>query len=136
MAFSAYPVKRKHCENPEEKPSNNIDCVMKHAVDSSNRQEQTSQPVSDSHPSKMGAPPPRDEKRGGNVRTGEGCARVLPPCVDKINHRLKWATLMIIFMSQGDRSLNGQEYEDDKTEVEQGGKLEHEALEELYFLTE
>jgi hypothetical protein len=41
---------------------------------------------------------------------------------------------MIILISQGDRSLNRQEYEDEKTHVEQGGKLEHEALEELYIL--
>ncbi len=41
---------------------------------------------------------------------------------------------MIIFISQCDRSLNRQEYEDEITHVEQGGKLEHEALEELYIL--
>jgi hypothetical protein len=43
---------------------------------------------------------------------------------------------MKVFISQGDRSLYGQEYEDEKTHVEQGGKLEHEALEELYILAE
>jgi hypothetical protein len=43
---------------------------------------------------------------------------------------------MVIFISQCYRSLNRQEYEDDKTQVEQGGKLENEALEELYILTE
>ena len=37
-AFSVYPVKRKYCENPKEQPSNNIDRVMKHAVDGGNRQ--------------------------------------------------------------------------------------------------
>ena len=41
---------------------------------------------------------------------------------------------MISFISQGYRSLNRQEYEDDKTQVEQGGKLENETLEELYIL--
>jgi hypothetical protein len=43
---------------------------------------------------------------------------------------------MVIFISQCYRSLNGQDYKDDKTQVEQGGKLENEVLEELYILTE
>ena len=43
---------------------------------------------------------------------------------------------MIIFISQCYRSLNRQEYEDGETEVEQGGKLENEALEELCIFAE
>ena len=41
--------------------------------------------------------------------------------------------LKIIFISQWDRAFNGQEYEDGITDVEQGGKLEHETLEEFYI---
>ena len=41
---------------------------------------------------------------------------------------------MIIFISQCDRSLNRQEYVNEITHIEQGGELEHEALEELYIL--
>lgn len=43
---------------------------------------------------------------------------------------------MMIFISQCYRSLNRQEYEDDKTQVEQRGKLENEVLEEPYILAE
>jgi hypothetical protein len=43
---------------------------------------------------------------------------------------------MIIFISQCDRSLNRQEDVDDITQVEQGGELENEALEELDILAE
>ena len=85
IAFSAYPVKRKYCEKPEKHPSHNIDGVMKHAVDRGNRQEQTSQPVKDFHPFKMGAPPPCNEKRSGNVGTWKGCARIFSLCVNKIH---------------------------------------------------
>ena len=41
---------------------------------------------------------------------------------------------MIIFISQGGRPLNRQDYKEEITHVEQGGELEHEALEELYIL--
>jgi hypothetical protein len=43
---------------------------------------------------------------------------------------------MIIFISQCDRSLNRQEDVDEVTQVEQGGNLADEALEELYILAE
>jgi hypothetical protein len=109
---------------------------MKHAVDSGNRQEQTSQPVKDFHPFKMGAPPPRNEKRSCNVGTWKGCARIFSLSVNKVDHCLKQAALMKIFISQGDRPLNRQEYEDEKTQVEQGGKLEYETLEKPYLLAE
>ena len=109
---------------------------MKHAIDGGNRQEQTGQPVKDFHPFKMGAPPPRDEKRSGNVGTWKGCARIFSPRVNKIDHCPKQATLMITFVSQRDRSLNRQEYVDDKTHIEQGGKLKNEVLEEFYILAE
>jgi hypothetical protein len=42
--------------------------------------------------------------------------------------------LKIIFISQCERSLNGQEYIYDITNVEQAGKLEYETLEELCIL--
>ena len=84
----------------------------------------------------MPAPPPRYKERSCNVRAWKGCARVFSPCVDKIDHFLKQAALMKILISHRDRSLNRQEYEDKKTQVEQGGKLEHEALEEPYLLAE
>ena len=106
---------------------------MKHAVDSGNRQEQKSQPVKDFHPFKMGAPPPRNEKRSGNVGTWKGCARIFSP-VNEIHRDPKQALLMKIFISQGDRSLNRQDYKEEITHVEQGGELEHEAFEELYIL--
>ena len=41
---------------------------------------------------------------------------------------------MKIFISQSDRSLNRQEYVNKITQVEQGGKLEQEALEQFYLL--
>ena len=34
IAFYTYPIKRKYREDAEEQPSNNIDGIMKHAVDS------------------------------------------------------------------------------------------------------
>ena len=43
--------------------------------------------------------------------------------------------LKIIFISKWDRAFNGQEYVDGITDVEQGGKLEDEALEEFYIFT-
>ena len=107
---------------------------MKHAVDSRNREKQASQPVKDLHPFKMGAPPPRDKDRNCNVGAWKGRAGIFSSCVYKINDCLKQAAFMIIFIPQGDRSLNRQEYEDEITHVEQGGELEHEAFEELYIL--
>jgi hypothetical protein len=68
--------------------------------------------------------------------TWKGCARFFCPYINKIDYGLKQATLMKIFISQCYRSLNRQEYENDKTQVEQGGKLKNEALEELNILAE
>jgi hypothetical protein len=136
IAFYVHPAKRKYRENPEKQPSNNIDGIMKHAVDSANGQEQKGQPVKNFHPFKMRAPPPRYKKRSCNVGAWKGCAGIFSLCVNKIDHCLKQAALLIIFISQCYRSLNRQEYEDDKTQVEQGGKLENEAPEELYILAE
>ena len=136
MAFPADPVKRKSCQEPKEQPGDNVDGVVKHAVDSGHGQEQKGQPVSDFHPFKLPASPPGYKKRNGNVGTWKGGAGIFSPCVNRIDHGLKQAALMKIFISQGDRSLNRQEYEDEKTQVEQGGKLEHEALEELHLLAE
>ena len=82
----------------------------------------------------MGASPPGDEKRSGNVGTWKGCARIFSLGVNEIHQGPKQAIWMIRLISQGDRSLNRQEYEDEKTHVEQGGKLEREALEEPYIL--
>lgn len=130
------PVKDNYCEYPEEQPSNHIDGIMKHAVDSGNGQEQEGQPVNDFHPFKLRAPPPRDKKHNCNVGTGKRCARLFSPRVNKIDHCLKQASLMIIFISQCDRSLNRQQYKDDVTQVEQAGELENEILEEFYILTE
>jgi len=36
IGFYVHQVKRNYCENPEEQPSNHIDGIMKHAVDSGN----------------------------------------------------------------------------------------------------
>ena len=44
-AFWGCPVKRKDCEDAEEQAANNIDGIMKHAIDGSNRVEQARQPV-------------------------------------------------------------------------------------------
>ncbi len=98
MGFYVHQVERQHCENPEEQPSNHIDGVMEHAVDSGNRQEQTGQPVGDFHPFKMRASPPCDKKRRCNVGAWKGCAGVFSPCVDKIDHCLKRAALMLVFL--------------------------------------
>jgi hypothetical protein len=84
----------------------------------------------------MGASPPRDEKRSGNVGTWKGCSGIFSLCVNKVHDGPKQAVRMIVLISQGDRSLNGQEYEDEKTHVKQGGKLKNEALEELCILAE
>jgi hypothetical protein len=109
---------------------------MKHAVDSGNGQEQAGQPVNDFHPFKLRAPPPRDKNHNCNVGTGKGSARIFSPRVNKIDRCLKRTALMIIFISQCDRSLNGQEYEDEITQVEQTRELENETFEELYILAE
>jgi hypothetical protein len=135
-AFSVYPVKREYCENPKEQPSNNIDRVMKHAVDGGNSQEEKSQPVKRFHPFKMSTPPPRCKQHSCNVGAWKSCARIFSLGVNKISYSPKQASVMKIFISQSDRSLNRQEYVDDITEVEQGGKLKNEALEELYIFAE
>jgi hypothetical protein len=131
-----YPVKDDDCKDPEEQPPKNIDGIMKHAVDCGNGQEQAGQPVKDFHPFKMRASPPGDKNRDCNVGTGKGCAGIFSFRVNKIDHCLKQAALMVIFISQCDRSLDRQEYVDDITQVEQAGELENEVLEELYILAE
>ena len=127
-------MKREDCETPEEHSSHNIDGIMKHAVDRGNRQEQKSQPVKDFHPFKMGAPPPGNEKRSGNMGAWKGCAGIFSLGVNKIHESPERALVMSVFSTQGDRPLNRQDYEDEITDVEQGGELEHEALEEAYIL--
>jgi hypothetical protein len=107
---------------------------MKHAVNSGNRQEQTSHPVKNFHPSKMLASPPRYEKRSGNMGTWKGCARIFCLCVNKIHDCPEKAVLMIILISQLDRTFNRQKYVDEKTHIEQRGKLEHEAFKEFCIL--
>ena len=68
-AFRGYDVKRKYCEDAEEQATNDIDGVMEHAIDGGNREEQACQPVNNSEPFKIAAPPPRDKKRYRNMRT-------------------------------------------------------------------
>jgi hypothetical protein len=106
---------------------------MKHAVDRGNREGQKSQPVRYFEPFKMFASPPRYQKRNRNVRTWKSCARIFSLCPNKIHYCAKRAVLKIIFISQLDRAFNGQKYVYDITHVEQGRKLEHEALEYLYI---
>jgi hypothetical protein len=107
---------------------------MKHAVDSGNGQEQTGQPVRDFHPFKMLAPPPRYKKHSCNVGTWKGCARIFSLCVNKIRYCPKKAIVMKIFISQSDRTFNRQQDVNEKTQIEQRGKLEPEALEQFYLL--
>ena len=69
------------------------------------------------------------------MRTRKSCAWLLCLVVNKIDYFLKQTSWMEKFISQCDRPLNRQEYEDDKTQIEQGGKLKNETLEECYILS-
>ena len=82
----------------------------------------------------MGAPPPGNEKRSGNMGAWKGCAGIFSLGVNKIHESPERALVMSVFSTQGDRPLNRQDYEDEITDVKQGGELEHEALEEAYIL--